>query len=1747
MRQKRAIMHRIALVWAVAWGCAPWLFAQNNFNNNAPFGSAGQPPVTTNWGFGGLWSLGVAPASGQGDINITNVFLRDATITNASGTGLNYLRIISGNGIAGTSNVTVITSGALSSTYGLRLGNKATLIIANTSTLGANLNQSFDLSGGGRLVLSNAANLFLNFNAASGNDGTIQFVAGSAQTSDLNYAQNGGVFTNRSGGVVIKDGVGTGRFVGNFGANNFAFVNTGTILVNSGTLVVDPRDAFDADGFSNAVSGVVRVGSGATFVINRTANAWNNDSDPDNYGVIDLNGGTLTVHFDGSQAVDRGIQNFGTIMGAGTLALRVRQSPSGVTIASNGVLNIFQTIGANQQTFTSEGGGFGTFRAVNGGTLRINGNVASGMGGAWIVDNGGTLEVSPSVSVDLGVAFIPASQLNGTLRVNSGGAMTLASATAGGPTLGQQGTFQFNPGAGAQALILMPNVAGLAAFTNTGTFLLTGAATGSATFQSGFGAGGNNYGFVNSGSVVVGSGGTLVFNSGNAFLIGFSNAAAGVVVVSNNSDLVIRRDATAWNGGDVVVNAGRVVLNDGTLVTADGGGADATRMVRNLGTISTEANSTNTLRASVQNLGLVAVTNTASELRWAGTGTASANASGGTIDVRAGSQLIFTNLATGSSLNFSNAGTLRVIGATVLGGNITNTGVIVGHGTVAGAGIVNRSLVLASNLTASAATLTVDLSSFVNPSVATLGVLGTNTTLAVNMPGGSGQPLINQGTVSMRGGTITLNGTSSGVISNQATGTILGVGTVTHTVVNEGLILAANPIGSLNVFSVTLPEVTTGTIGASNGAILRAIISGGSGQSFVNTGSISMRGGGLDISGAAPGIITNQAWLSGVGSLSPFVHNVGTIVAQVGDSGATLQVPLLGGTNAATGHLRAGLGSTLLLSNQTVLNLGTIAPDGADGGTIAVLDNGTLVNRGTITRNAGFGIGGSLNFTAFVQNENLIRVTNGVIAFSHVDGLANTATITITTTGTLQSNSSNAWTNAGTIDMRGGTLRTGGFTNVVTAAVWTNTGNVNGFGTIIGGGAYGGTGTGFDKSVANLGTIIVTNPLGTTATTLTIDTGGATAQDGIHNVGTMMVSSNNTLVLSRQPGLPILNTGTITIQNGTLTGSGVLSNTAGGIIQGYGTLTHPIVNLSQGTIRATNGLMVMTSSVHPINLGTLQISAGATMTWHASNAWVNAGTIDIRGGTLRTGGITNVPPPGGPFPGEPFTNLNYIVGFGTIIGGGAFGGSGSGFDKSILNQGTIIASGGTLMLNTGVATANRGLANEGLMVVATTNDTLILSRTAEIGPSVTNLNFIHNSGRILINGGTLISHTSITNVFESPALPGLIQGFGKIFLTNQLVNLGTIRSTNTVSGGDGVMHFITDSTPLNLRQQGTLVVEGGSQMIFGTASNAVLANFGTIIMRGGTLRSGYLTNLSAAWVTGYGTVTAPVENSGTLLATSQSAPLTLTGPSVLNQSGGVFGASNGLLIVQAAFTNAGTVTFLNSVGTFHSSVVNQGAWIMDPSTNIFFGDFVVSSNGYITMTSGDVNIFKSNFVNRSYMSNQYDTLHGKFIFDGTGGHTQSFYVAGVDMLGSNGVPIGPLSQTNAFLVLGPQPIFGFTNNFALDHLQVGSLNTTSTLVLIDTRGTLEPDDGKKAGLYVHEFTIAPGSLLIISNNVEFYYMNANGVSGVSLGTLSPGHNVLILGNGSFHQLVVVPEPSMLFLLTVGAAGIHWYRRRQRSR
>jgi hypothetical protein len=1702
-----------------------------------------------------LQNTGTIALNGGGLVMGGSTITNDGTIIGPGNYSSSLYNAADGSVIAQNGTLNIATNGAPES-----VNNLGTFQIANGSTLNVAVpiwNSSGLITNAGQLEWTGNSGILTNTGVLV-NLGTVNLQVwntGRVTNSSGTFVRS---LTNSAGGVLISSG---GTFSGSTFANlggtvqaTNAPVNiTSAIGINTGTIIGGSSGGIFFVGLSNEMvnlgtillQGSINDGTSSFEALRLNSLNGSGDFTNANGGVIQGAGFFRTGDF------TPGGNNF-TIWNQGSI------------LATNGALIVQPADAFGNGGFVNLGGTvtvanaaeFGIQRSSNAwtssGTVPINAGLIQMNGGSLTFFASGLVQISDRSLSNAAAGVISG---NGSLNFNL---VNLGTVNATNGTLFMAGTNQFTNG----GTISIQNGATLTTlqtagnFQNNGQMLLlggtfvgtnyagalgnTGTISGNGSLDTGrvSGNGGQNQNIVNAGGTILATNGTLFVNPGDSFAAGgFSNAANGAVIVANNATLTLNRTANAWNNignfGDTNPrNLGTISLLGGSFVLFSDGSADASRFVENVagGVIS----GSGTFSGSISNFNGATIRANGGTLALQGTGKF---LQAGTLEVDSGATMLISNV--NGLASASNAGTVNMNGGTLLAGLLTNANWIFGNGSITGnvaSGVINLSN---SFLYASNGVLSASLASFTNGVGVTMGTLSTNATLDVQMPGGVSQPLINLGTLSFAGGTLLANGTSGGTITNAAGGVILGVGNVTQTMANNGTILAADPVSGLNIFSVGLSSVNSATIGASNGAILNVVLSGGAGSTFNNNGSISMIGGTLIISNGAPGVITNNFFVSGVGTITPNLVNNGTIQATV--NGGVLDVSLLGSTNISSGYLGAGTGATLQFENTSLVNLGTIGPVGAAGGTIQMATASALItNLGTIQ-----GING-LAFNSFVQNNNYLYATNGVVNFNAINGLGNAGTINIGNGGTLQSNSSNSWSNAGTINLLGGTLRTGGFTNAAGGAIFTNNSLIVGYGTIIGGGAYGQTGAGFDKSFANLGTILATNPISGTSQTLYISTGEAVTGNGIENLGTMIVSSNNTLALDRA-GLPVLNTGTITINDGTLASTSTITNTLGGIIQGYGTLTASIVNQAGGTIRATNGLLAMTSTVFPINQGTLEIDNASTLTWDATNSWQNNGTISLLGGTLRTGGPTNVLAGG-----EPFTNLNYMVGFGTIIGGGAFNTNGPGFDKAILNLGTIVANGGTLVIDTGVSTLSNGIANFGTMIVSNATDTLVLRREAETGV-VTNNNFILNTGTILINGGTLTANTAITNQFLSGSLPGLIQGFGTIALTNQLVNLGTIRSTNTTLSGNGVLQFVNPSgSALQINQSGTLAVEAGSQMIFGSDTNAPLLNSGTIVMSGGTLSSGMLTNSFAATFRGFGTITSSIINSGTGLATSLSAPLYLTGSTIYNQSTGVLGANNGRLVVNTVFTNAGTVSFVKGLGTFNNSVVNQGAWISDPSTNVFMGTYTVATNGYISMASGDVYMFQSNFVNVSSLSTQYNTLNGKFVMNGQG--TQQFYVAGLNLGGWNSTAqpsneiffttgAGTFS-TNSFAFNRNDTIYGFSNNFAVGNLELSGLSTT---VLMDAFGTVGSNDNNVAGLYLNTLTLDPGSLLIISNNVELYFQTTNGVTGIGYGTLGAGDNILLLDGSSFHQLTVVPEPSILMLFSVGAVAIVGYRRRKKAR
>ncbi len=158
----------VTLLLAFAASDIPAL-AANDFKNDGTVGTVGQGPTNIDWNVPGNWSAGAVPAQNQGDINITNVFLQNTTITNAAekDTGsFNFLRIWSGFGkpLTASSNLTVVTSGTIATAFGFQIGSNSTLVVANTATFGSNQGNSFDLSNAGTLAISNGAKVFVQMN-----------------------------------------------------------------------------------------------------------------------------------------------------------------------------------------------------------------------------------------------------------------------------------------------------------------------------------------------------------------------------------------------------------------------------------------------------------------------------------------------------------------------------------------------------------------------------------------------------------------------------------------------------------------------------------------------------------------------------------------------------------------------------------------------------------------------------------------------------------------------------------------------------------------------------------------------------------------------------------------------------------------------------------------------------------------------------------------------------------------------------------------------------------------------------------------------------------------------------------------------------------------------------------------------------------------------------------------------------------------------------------------------------------------------------------------------------------------------------------------------------------------------------------------------------------------------------------------------------------------------------------------------
>ncbi|MGD1017975.1 MAG: autotransporter-associated beta strand repeat-containing protein [Verrucomicrobiia bacterium] len=1551
---------------------------------------------------------------------------------------------------------------------------------------------TFALHGtiGGSFVQS--AGYFVSSNATI--DGTATVTGGSFDLAGNTYTGSRMIV---SGTGVLTNGVAGATF-------NSGLSNAATVFVSQNTFFTGPVTNTGTFAFLGAVSN--------TLV---------------NSGDVILNGsGTISGLLANSGSVN--VNN-------GTLSLVVAPTQTGTITVNNGATVNAAKAWVNNGTITMLGGvvtnaaitnanfvsGYGT---IDGGGVVNNGKILANAGS---ISGNGTLTVRLASFTNNNAATIGTASSNAVLNILQAGNILINQGTV---SL-SGGTIDFNGGAGTitnfntiagvgnVANFAIVNAGTLASFvaqapisglsnliatigvTNNGLLgannLINGAATLSLTVSGGGSA------IVNQGTVAL-QGGFLTVNGGagvitnvnNGLIYGVgtqalsvANLATGKIVASNGVfSLGLQSNANAGllsNGtaASTIQLTNAFLKNTGTIVL-NGGGLLMNGVITNESSItgpglivSSLYNDTPGVVLATNGL-LTVATNAGEVVQNLGL---FAITSDGTLDVAP--SWVNTN------------GTVSILGGGLMGGAVTNVGFVSGFGTISSQ-LVNMG---GGTLTASGAGLLTLVAAPTQNGWVNIANTGT-----LNVQ----QAWLNSGTVDVQGGSLV-----GSTVTNS--GTIFGSGTITPQVRNNS---GGTVTVSGGTLTLTIAPSQLGSVIISNAATLNVL------QAWQNGGTLNLQGG-----TAIGSSIANASAITGFGTITPQVQNA------------------IGGTVTAAG------GALAL----------TVAP--SQLGTFAVANGGTLnvqqawQNSGLLSMSGGTAIGSTITNAANVNGFGTItpQLVNNVGATVTATGGTLTLTVAPVQLGNLvisnaaTLNSLQAWQNSGSMIMRGGTVIGAGITN---------SGSLEGFGTINpqvvnDAGATLTADSGLLTLALALmqnGTVIVTNGgtlnvltawqnngtiamlggniAGSTVTNAGTMTGFGGVQNAVNNGlifvtnGTLQATAsftqNGTVSVAANAQLDVtptwLNNGTILL-NGGYTSGGTMTNAASSLLVGFGTISNAVVNA--GSLVATNGTLNLVNAL--TQSGTITVANAAT--FNSVPAWQNGGFLSLLGGSVVGGQLTNA---------------GSVTGFGT-------------FSPSVINNSgaTITASGGGTLTLTAIPFQN-GIVNilgtlnvasawsNGSAGTVTINGGVLTGGTFTVdgtvgGNGTIAANMIVGSKTVTVNGGTL-NLTALTTINGGAINNGALVNYGTISgdgtIGSTLSNPGYVRATN------GLLYIQALS---GNQATGTLEASAGGTL----QANGVTPwlNNGQVILSGGTVIGGDISNNTSHIISGYGTIAPNVYNNGQLLANNAGQTLTLNG-TLVNQSGGAVTVNTGNLVVDGAFVNQGTLAMANSMGTFAGTVVNSGAWITDPTTNVFQNTYTLANSGFIQSSAGDVYIFSNNatsaasFINLSTNKTQYNTLNGNFQFANTLGVTQVFATAGLDL-----EPAQP-TATNTIQVLDRDLLSlpGYSNNFALGTLDISSFTT----VRVDNAFLADEGDTNAdltAGLYLNNLDMGTDSLLIISTNVEVYFINSNSwsLANVQLQD-NPNYDQTFDG---IHQLVVVPEPTIVLLWLSSIATIYAARKR----
>ena len=1163
----------------------------------------------------------------------------NGTVNIASGSLINF----EGDQTLGGSG-SIVFGAAANNRVGIDGGNK-TLTLAS----GVTIRGDTGLIGLGQLVNGSGNALVNNGTIAAdvaGGTITIAFLGAGVTNNGIIRAANGGTIalqSNLTGGVGSQLVAGAGSVIAQQGVTISGIVNT----TGTGSL----RPANNGNNLLSAVTltGVLDLAT-ATAVERVVGNlALNGTINVDNGSLLNMEGdqtlsGNGTVIFgavgNNRVGVDGGnktltIASGVTIRGQnGGIGLGQLVNGSGNSLVNNGTISADVAGGVVTITGLTAGvSNNGTIRALNGGTLQLQSNLA-GTPSGQLVAGAGSIISQQGVTIS-GVINTSGS---GNLRPTNSGSNFLSGVTLNGNL----------DLAGALALERVINnlaLNGVISIDNSSLLNLEGTQTVSGNGSMVFGAGVNNRVGVDGGNKVV----TL---------------AGGVTIRGQNGSIGL---------GQYVNGSGNSLVNQG-LISSDGGGLINITMASLVNRSFAEAVGA----GSVLRLDS-GVDNTGGTLRSSSSGVVLQNGvtvTGGSISNTSGGLYRLTNsssnyldgvtLTTGSTIDMASAAaTGRVINGMVLNGtlNLDSGGGLLnmeGNQTLSGTGSVVFGAAANNRLGVDGGNKTLTIAAGVT-------VRGTNGIVGFGqLVNGSGNGIVNGGTInSDGGGTILIQGLDAGIVNNgrlraqsgtlnvntalAGTGTLqvdaagimnLAAGAKTQGVLTMG---AAGAALNLNTGNLTLSgDYTNAAWGSGNSFSRRAGISGTG--LILAGGNSAMNFTGTGVTGGA----TGNATLT-IGNVRVGATTFNYQLANVGTTGPTLRGAIQ--TNVNGGNLTDG---RLSGAGVAASNFSTGAP-GTNSGNLGVTL--TAATAGVLAPLTGQVLNLRSNFENIADQKLNIVVGPGAAAFNAAAGSATPSPVNLAAQrvgGTLT-----------TVLTVANTAPAGAFSEDLNASFSGITGSATGSGSISGrlaGISNSGTGTG------SLGVGVDTATSGAKSGSVTVAYTTAGAVNGISNgLGTAPAGTQSINVTGNVYAPAVVQLNTTTVNFGTVrVGNAVTPRTVSVSNGASGALTDTLrATLGGGAAPfsptgAATGIAAGFSNNSSLTVGLNTTAAGV----FNSNGIVtftsqNLEMVDLALGTANVGllaTVNNIAAPTlgktsgvGSFSGSA---LNYTLNFGTLLEGG---------------------------------------------------------------------------------------------------------------------------------------------------------------------------------------------------------------------------------------------------------------------------------------------------------------------------------------------------------------------------------------------------------------------------------------------------------------------------------------------------------------